>query len=61
MTKTHIAKTLKECVGYLLQDCEDAGFSLASIHLKIAYEELDTIVAQIDTRGVTPDKTQAML
>lgn len=40
--KNVVARTLKECVGYVLKDCEEAGFSLAAIHLRIAMQELDT-------------------
>lgn len=39
--KTFVARTLKECVGYVLKDCEEAGFSLAAIHLRIAMQELE--------------------
>lgn len=39
--KPFVARTLKECIGYILTDCEEAGFSLASIHLRIAMQELE--------------------
>lgn len=38
--KSLIARTLKECVGYVLKDCEDAGFDVAALHLRIAMSEL---------------------
>ena len=46
--KALIARTLKECVGYLLKDCEDAGFNSAAIHLRIAVDELRAAIPEVE-------------
>lgn len=38
--KLNVARTLKDCIEYLVKDCEDAGFSSAAIHLHRAADEL---------------------
>lgn len=47
--KLTVARTLKECVGYLLKDCEDAGFSTAAVHLRIAVQELQAMMPADET------------
>ncbi|MEM7569974.1 MAG: hypothetical protein AAF337_09270 [Pseudomonadota bacterium] len=36
-----IARTLKECIAYVVRDCDEAGFHDAAYHLRRAIEELD--------------------
>lgn len=35
-----IAETLKQRIGYVLKDCDEAGFTVASAHLRVAMDEL---------------------
>ncbi|MEO0412871.1 MAG: hypothetical protein AAF221_13645 [Pseudomonadota bacterium] len=42
-TELHVAKTLRQCVAYVVQDCDEAGFHEASYHLRRAMEELDKL------------------
>jgi len=51
--KAHIAKSLRECIGYVLKDCEETGFSLAAIHLKIAMEESDASASLLEQSATT--------
>lgn len=40
-TKIHMARTLRECIAYVVRDCDEAGFHEAAYHLRRAMEELE--------------------
>lgn len=40
-TQAHIAKTLRQCIAYVVRDSDEAGLHEASYHLRRAMEELE--------------------